>query len=204
LLASLDWRKLVSDNTNVSPAVLEAKARREEDVLDGILELTTGVRIRLGHVPPGILEDVAGRVQAPRVPNWFNPDKGVEEPNPNSPDYLAALAEYELKQAAAIMDAIALFGMDLVDGVPEDDSWIGKLKILSRRGGFDMSGYDLDDPIEREFLFKRYIALGNEDLMTIGKAVGTVTSHDIERARASFRDDETRAADRTGRSEEGD
>jgi len=186
----------VSENTTVSPAVLEAKARQEEEKYDGIIELTTGVRVRLGHVPPGILEDVAHRVKPPKVPSWFNPDKGVEEPNPNHPDYLAAVAQYELDQAAAVMDAIALFGMELVDGVPEDDSWISKLKILSKRGGFDITGYDFDDPVEREFLFKRYIALGNEDLVTLGKAVGTVTSHDIERARASFRDDETREADR--------
>jgi hypothetical protein len=181
--------------TKTSPAVQEAKARRDKETGDGITTLSTGVRVRLSPVPPGILEDVAQRVRPPKVPMWRNPEKDVDEPNPNHPDYIEALSRFELEQAAAILDAMALFGMELADGLPADDRWLKQLKIMSKRGGFDINAYDLEDEVDREFLYKRYLALGNEDLLTIGRSAGNITGEDVERARRSFRDDEAQQTD---------
>lgn len=192
---------MTETSQKVSPAVEEAKSRRKKAKRGGIIELSTGVRIKLTGVPPALLEDVVSRVEEPRVPMWFNPDKDREEPNPNDPDYIRALNEVERERSVAILEAVVLFGMELVDGLPEDDSWLKKLRLMDRRGTFDMSGYDLDDELDLEFLYKRYIALGMEDLAFVVSTVSGVDEEDINKAREAFLDDQKRAANRSGTSD---
>jgi hypothetical protein len=117
---------------------------------------------------------------------WHNDEKDRDEPNPADPTYIIALTQSEHKRNTAAMDTMIMFGVDLIDGVPEDDKWIGKLKMMVKRGMLDLSGYELNDKDDKEFLFKRYIAVGVEDLGLISAKSG-ITSKDIEKAEDSFR-----------------
>ena len=89
---------------------------------------------------------------------WFNKAKDRDEPNPVDPDYLRELEKYQQETTRVTFDVFALFGIELVDGMPEDDSWLSKLKLNARLGHLDLSTFDLEDEVDREFLFKRYVA----------------------------------------------
>ena len=126
---------------------------------------------------------------------WFNPEKEQEEPNFMHPDYIEAQTEAERKRSDAALDAALLFGVKLVDGVPEDDSWIANLKYMEKRGSIDLSDWDLDDEFEREFIYKRYVAMAGDDFTLIAELSG-VPSGERARARNTFHGDEER--DSTG------
>lgn len=148
------------------PAV--AIAKEEAGETEPRIVERQGVRARLVAVPAGVLEESESRIKDPPVPMWHNPDKDREEENPNDPAYLRALQENELARGKAAMEAVCLWGVELLNGLPEDDAWIGKLKFAERRGHLDLSWVDWNDPIELEFVFKRYAFVTVDDLTYCG------------------------------------
>lgn len=188
----------MSENSKVSPAVLEAKKQRDQEEKGDIMVLDSGVRVRVKQVPPGLLQDVVSHIEEPSVPTWYNEDKGRNEPNPNSPDYIKALQKYEEEQSLAMLDVIALFGLELVDGLPEDKSWIRKLKIIARRSKLDLSDYDLDDEIDVKFLYIRFIALAGSDYIKLGQVLSGISEGDVSAAQNMFPGDEGRSTDNGG------
>jgi len=116
---------------------------------------------------------------------WHNPDKDRDEPNPNDPKYIAAKQEADRQRGIAAIDAVVMFGVELLDGVP-DDGWLGKLRYLEKRGLLDLESFDLDDPLDLEFLYKRYVAVSAQDIAYIMRTSG-VREEDVEAAIRSFR-----------------
>jgi len=116
---------------NKSAAVKVAK----EATLDATREvnLSTGVRAKLRPVATTLIDEVASRIKDPEVPMWHNPDKDRDEPNPNDPKYIAAKEEADRQRGIAVIDAVVMFGVELLDGVP-DDGWLGKLQYLETAG----------------------------------------------------------------------
>jgi len=156
--------------------------------------LSTGVRVRLRPVPAWLVQEAQSRVEDPPVPNWHNPDKDREEPNPNDPGYLAALQKNQARRAEAATDVMMLFGVELVDAVPPDETWLPKLRFLEKRGAFSFDGYDLADPLERAFVFVKFIAMGSGDWALLG-AVAGLSGEDVDRAVRSFRGQPERGTD---------
>jgi hypothetical protein len=76
------------------------------------------------------------------------------------------------------MDAMALFGVELLDGVPEDGVWVKKLKLL----GIE---FDENDPVERDFYYKKHIALAGPDFALLGRISG-LSEEAITAAEDSF------------------
>jgi hypothetical protein len=173
-----------------NPAVEVAKslATREKET---IIETQYGASLRVVPVSPSLLDEVSSRIKDPQVPMWHNPDKDRDEPNPNDPNYLAEIEEAKRKRGVAMIDAMVMFGAELVGGLPNDDRWLKKLQFLAKRGQLDLEGYDLSDELDLEFLFKRFIALDNEALMEVTKASGMV-SEEVTQAEATFRSSEER------------
>lgn len=192
------------ESTPTSPAVAEAKARRSgtKIAIGEEIELSTGVRVVLQRVPPGLLEDVVNRVKDPEVPVYYDTDKDREIPNPSHPDYLKAMKQADRDRSVAVIEATVLFGIELVDGLPDDDGWLKKLRFLDRRGVFDLEAYDLDDELDKEFVYKRYIALGDQDFVTLTSLVSGIEPEEIEKAQRSFRDEATREAYRGSSAQE--
>lgn len=174
----------------MNEAVTVAKQPDEE----GIVTLSTGVRARITTVSQAIIQDALGLLKEPRPPMWLNPDKEREEPNPMDPDYLEALQEHEQKQYQVTFNTFAMFGVELVDGLPENDDWLRKLVIMDKFGTLDLSAFDLDHEIDREYLYKRYIAMGNADYVLVGIRSG-VSQEEIRRAASSFQRKEIRGED---------
>jgi len=168
-----------------APAVEIAKRQQAGD---GTVTLSTGVRVRLRPIPPGTMQEARMSVALPKVPVWINPDKNREEPNPNDPDYLDALVECNHQRIQAIEEVALMFGIELVDGVPELGDWDRNLQWLARKGRIDLAGYDLSDPIDREFLYKKHAALGPDDWVIVQRLMG-VSREEVDAAAETFRGD---------------
>jgi hypothetical protein len=180
----------MSEKTNAALAVARELA---EENASGIQTLSTGVRARLVPVGVNLIRDAALHIQDPPVPKFLNEDKGREEENPSDPAYQAACAEAERRRENASVDALILFGVELADGVPEDGDWLKKLRFLAKRGGLDLDGFDLDDPLDRELLYKKYVAVGSDDMIALGLMSG-ISRMEVRAALDSFPGDTPRAA----------
>lgn len=169
-------------------AVAVAKAQRKVNA-DEIVVLSTGVRARISPVTATLVDAVQAKIIDPDPPMVFIDEKGREEPNPSDSKYLKAMERAQVDRVVAAMDAMAMFGVELVDGLPADESWVKKLRLLERLGTLDLSDLDLDDPIEREFAYKRYFALAPQDIALVASATG-LNEADIDVAEATFRSQE--------------
>ena len=180
----------------MNEAVTVAKGKRAEKESDGTLMLSTGVKARLRPVSQSIIQDAIALCREPRPPMWANPDKdGRAEPNPLDPDYLEAVEEYQAHMRAVTFDCFAMFGIEIVDGLPSDDKWLREIRLMERLGHLDLGKFDLDDELDREFLYKRYVAMGNADYVIIG-AMSGIREEEVRRAADSFPGDEERPEDR--------
>ena len=165
-----------------NPVIDAAKGKKTENVVT----LSTGIQAILRPVSASLLQDVMSRIVDPAEPWVMNEEKGRKEIDPYDTEYLAKIASNNRERARASMDAMAMFGIDLVDGLPEDTTWLKRLRQFEKLGYLDLAQFDLEDDIDQEFLYKRYIALGNQDLMDIGRMSG-IRQEDIAEAEASFR-----------------
>lgn len=171
-----------------SAAVDVAEAVREQT---GVVQLSTGYWIRIKPVSASLIDEAQSVLREPPVPEFYIAEKDRYEPNPSDPAYLRALERLDVDRAIAAADTIILFGVELVneDGSPyviESGEWMKKLKFLEKRGQLDLSVYDLDDPLDMEFIFKKYIAVAAPDFVIISEASG-IREEDISRAKRSFK-----------------
>jgi hypothetical protein len=174
-----------------SPAIDVAKGKVE---VGEIHTLSTGVRARLVPVAANLITDAQMRVKDPPVP-WIKDEaKGQEYENPQDPEYIRKCEEAQMKRLQAGIDVMILFGVELVDGLPEDEGWLNKLRYAEKLGHLDLSAYDLDDELERRFIYKRYVAVASRDYIEIGKLSG-VGREEVKAALDSFPGDEARSTD---------
>ena len=165
-----------------SPAPGVARTRNVSDV---IVYLSDGNKARVLPVPAALIDEVSNRIPEPPVPMWHNQDAGRDEPNPDDPAYLAALRDMNRKRGIAAIDAMVMFGVELVDGLPQDEAWLKKLRMLERLGRLDLSAYNIEDLFDKEFLYKRYVAVDNIVLGKISEISG-ITPADVEAAELPF------------------
>jgi hypothetical protein len=161
-------------------AVVVAEKVRPEKERTDIITLSTGVRAKLVPVSASLIDEVTAQVKNPLPPMWMNEQKGREEPNPSDPEYLQKLEDTERERGVKAMDALVMFGVELVDGVPEDDVWLSKLQFL----GVVEADRELS-PMEREFLYKKHVALSAVDISEVTKMSG-ISAEEVEIAEATF------------------
>ena len=161
----------------MSKAVIATAKAQSKDTGD-IHTLSTGVCVRLRPVPPSLINDVMLRVPVPEVPVFWNEQKGREEKNPSDPGYAIEVERYGQARGAAAMDAVIMFGIELLDDSWKTDTgWVTKLKILNVE-------FDSDDPVSFEFHYKKYVAMGADDLALVMQMAG-VSEEDIAKAKKS-------------------
>lgn len=166
-------------------AVKVAKKSKSEDE---IITLSTGDLARIHPVTSALIEEAISLVPIPQPPMWYNADKDREEPNPSDPTYLMQLEEARRKQGVATIDTIVMLGVELVDGLPEDETWIKQLKLLEKRGRVNLKDFDLEDEFDREFCYKRYIAVSNADIVKVTSRSG-LSEEGVEQASQKFPSD---------------
>lgn len=152
-----------------------------------LVELSTGVVLRVRPVPQSLFADLMARFPMPEPPVVFIPDKGREEENPDDPTYLKRVNETNAAIAKAMSDAVILLGTE-VDRVPkgfstqESAGWADELRLL---------GYDLASKRARYLAWVKFVAGPTlDDYQAIWKAVGRltgVTEQDTQAAVRRFR-----------------
>lgn len=153
---------------------------------DEIVTLSTGVRVRVKPVTATLIDEVQSKIVDPDPPEIFLEEKGRSEPNYSDPRYLRAIERAQVNRVIAAVDALVLFGVELVDGLPEDKDWVKKLKFMEKLGTLDLSSLDLSQDIDQEFAYKRYVAVSATDIATISMASG-LSEGDVAAAEAIFR-----------------
>lgn len=176
--------------SKIDKAVVGAAKRRENKESDEHT-LSTGVLVRFVPVSMTLLSETQSAIPDPDVPMWENVDKGTVEPNPDHPDYLKALRKAEGDRNRAALDTMIMFGVELVNGVPDSD-WLSKLKLARRVGltTVDVDSFDLESDIELEYLYKRYVAVTTKDMVDVMRHCSGVSEEDVEEAVSSFQSDE--------------
>ena len=162
------------------------EAAREMQEYDEDFLYVEDYRIRVKPIPAAIITDVTNRIPDPIVPTWYNKEMERTESNPNDPEYARAKSEVERKRGEAMIDATILFGIELPDGIPDPAEWMPRLQFMIKRGQLDLSSFDLSDPLELEYVFKRYV-IGNIALITHIQQISSVMPDDIGKAAAPFR-----------------
>jgi hypothetical protein len=152
---------------------------------DSVTVLSTGVRVRLKPVSSTLVEEIKSAIPMPDVPKVWLADKEREEENPNDPRYIEAVERAMMARADATLDALVLFGVELIDGIPDDDEWVLNLKMLERLGHLDLKRFNLKDDFDRKFCYKRYVAVAGADLRMVGQLHG-LNPLEVARARSTF------------------
>lgn len=157
-----------------------------------VIKLSTGILARVLPVSPNLVDEAMASVEDPPIPVVKKED-GTEYENPDHPAYERALAKANKQREQAAMDALVMFGVTLVDadgneiGAPEDNEWVEKLQFLARRGRLDLAGIDFTNELDRDFMYKRHVAIAAMDIMAITKRSG-LREEDVQRALNSFPD----------------
>lgn len=172
-------------------AVLEvARTKQESD----IVTLSTGVKARIKPVAAALLSQVTGFIQEPEIPTFYDEDRGRDVENPSDHNYILAVQSANQRRATAAMDAMIMFGVELIDGIPADDTWLRQLRLMEQLGSMSLEGYDLKDPLVLDFLYKKFVAVASDDLVLIGRRA-RLNDEDIASAADSFRSKTERTTD---------
>jgi hypothetical protein len=175
-------------------AVASAKRQSNLGISDDPILLASGYWVRIRPVSAHLIDGAQAQIETPKPPIVMIEDKGREEENPSDPDYLYALERVDIERSLAATDAMILFGVELIDeegnptGVPEDGEWLDKLKFLEKKGLFDLSEFDFEDELDKEFAFKKLVVISTVDLPLVAMANG-VRGEDIDNALGTFRGD---------------
>jgi hypothetical protein len=179
-------------------AATAAAAAQENGALPSELILSNGIVLSLRPIPPGIIERAIARLERPKVPKITLKDKGVEEENPNDPEYLDALAIRERKVIETSTNVMLLVGT-AIKSIPDglcgpNDSWLDT----------EMLSY-LGVEAEMKTKYDRYLSWLNlyglacqEDVLVVLSAVTKMAGlgeEDVQAAVSRFRSRKTRRTD---------
>lgn len=171
------------------PVVIEAvrmSERANGNSDKDIVILADGHRARVKPVSATLIEEITSAIKAPKVPVIHDEERNRDLENPDDPDYIRAVEDANRARGIAAMDAMVLLGVELLDGVPPDEEWLPNLRLLEKLGRLNLSAYDLSDPLERAFVYKRLIAVDTNVLNQVGRRAG-VTPAAVAEAEDAFR-----------------
>lgn len=158
----------------------------KELVSDDIETLRSGVRVKLVPVPAALVDAVTSKIKEPEIPIVVLGDgSGREEANPNDPVYQKEMDEVRRLRGLAAIDAMAMFGVELVDGLPPDEEWLDKLKQMEAMELLDLSQYDLEDKTIKELVFKKFVAV-TTDVITRVTEISGISPEEVAAAEESF------------------
>ena len=191
--------------------VADTQRNGREDPADANrVEFRSGLVLGVREVPPLILRQPLQRLPEPEPPMIPLPDKGegIEEPNPNDPEYIRKHSEWEMTVGLSIMDTLMLLGTTepnedgeptpLIENLPkgmflpESEGWVKWLEAAN-------VSVDTTTENTRYLCWLRYYAVSNSgDLAKLTRAIAGksgVREEDVALAAQAFPGDETRRAD---------
>jgi len=173
----------MTKNSKTKTAASEVKAERAKKSKDKIRTLSSGYRVRMKSVAANIIREVQLKIKDPVVPTFPHPnDPELTVENPSHPDYLVAKQDVVDQRSTAAMDAMILFGLDLLDPIPEENEWLEKLSFM---GLIDEKDLESINGYQRELYFKKFVVADATVVTQIAQMSG-VTQEMIAEARDSF------------------
>lgn len=171
---------------NSSDPVAQAVTKVAKDqATDDILTLRSGVRIKLIPVPASLIDAVTSKIKEPEIP-IVTLDDGRDTANPVDPIYIKEMDEVRRLRGLAAIDAMAIFGVELVDGLPPDSEWLNKLMQMESMGMLDISEkYDLNDPLMKELVYKKFVGV-TTDVITKVTEISGISPEEVAEAEESF------------------
>jgi hypothetical protein len=174
-------------------AAADAAAAAEHPIAR--ITLSTGIVLTLIPVSPRAVRDAGDRLPRPEVPTFYNESKERDEPNPDHPEYRAALDRWQYEGVEASLKFALSLGTrpefipdDRVG--PDDDRWIEDINE-----GHEVNG--TEPPPLRRTGKGRYLdwllwyAVGSDEdtfrLSRILLATTVPTEEEVARALDSFR-----------------
>lgn len=185
-----------------SAAVRGATAVAGEFVTE--LTLQSGIVLRLKPVSPAAIRAASSRVPMPSVPIVHLEESNRDEPNPNDPDYLRMLIEWQLNQASAAQTVALLLGTEIISVPegwcrPEEQGWIDELRAVYAITGLEGIELHEEPPMARYLDWLRLYAMTTEIdtyIMTRILTLGVLlTEEEVAQHAASFRRDHARITD---------
>lgn len=176
-----------SDNN----AVVKVATRKVAGENTEAMENQYGDKFRLRPVSRLAIAEAMGEIHDPIPPSYINPNTGASEPNPASEEYQKALQQVKAERAQVAADALIYFGIEMITPVPEDEKWLQELTWFLKRKKINLDFGELEDPTNKEFLYKKYrIASDPAVLEKLNEVNGfsEVKEEQVAAARATFPD----------------
>jgi hypothetical protein len=191
---------MTGDNPeDVAAKAAVATAETEQQEETGEITLSNKIKLRVGAVPPLLLNQVRTQISPPKIPTFFNEDKQRDEENPNDPGYEGALQEYYSTIGMAVVDLLLLKGVEILRvprGIPKWDSseWHEDLSFVGIKVPSSDNG--------KRLVWLRSIALatGADVSLLMSKLfrMHGISEEDVAVAAESFRGQAKGRADRNG------
>ena len=162
------------------PAVAVEKERLNGAGENGVYTLSNGDQVRFKAVPDMYITRALQRVKEPPVPRFFDEERGIEIENPSDPAYLRALAEVNQRRGSITVDALLMWGCELVKSRLEEAGWVKELQLLGEE-------FDPADPTERRFAYLKNIAFASSQDIAVLMAQLNISREDLEQAADNFR-----------------
>ena len=167
-------------------AINVAKKQQKNVVTE--LTLSTGYTVRIKPVSQLTIEESQSLVKYPPVPIIYDADKDREYPNPNDPTYKQECEAVDTRRGIVAVETALMLGVEVE--LPKDDSWLNNLRLMHKRKLLDLSEFDFDDDLDKEFLFKKHIAFGGQqDLALLMAHISGLDEEAIQAAMSQFRTD---------------
>jgi len=179
---------LVPEKVSTKKAAADTKrARANKKVARNKITTTqSGYRVKLVPVAANVLREAMSRIPDALTRVFTNPTDGKEYENPAHPEYIAEVKLVEEERTKASMNAMVLFGMELLDDIPEDNEWLEKCRFAKLISDDEYKeAISADGKYMREMLFKNFIVSDFKVINQIASMSG-VTKEMIALARDSF------------------
>lgn len=160
-----------------------AIAASEEKEQGEIYTTAGGYRVRFRPVGVGLLQKVSAQIPDPIVPVVPHPnDESRLIENPMDPKYREELRKIQSAREEAIINALFLRSIELLDEIPDESEWLDDLVFL---GVISEQEIENSTPKHIELWFKKHVVADTETQSRIMKSMG-LTEGMVAEARQTF------------------
>lgn len=191
-----------NDSKTAVEAVVEVARKHENASQNNILDLPSGHRVEIRAVSVALIQEVMQSIPDPLPPTFTNKETGKEEANLGSPVYYQDRLKVTRLREQASSDAMIYFGVKLLSPMPDTDEWLNEFQWYVKRMKLPFELGDLTDPINKQFLFKKYI-LADTDVIFHISQLSNVTEEQVASSRKTFRGDKAGVPDSGSKREGG-
>jgi len=171
-------------------AILDGLGQVDNDITVYVCE--NGLKLKLRPVRQLIIYEAERKLTPPRVPTFYNEQKGRDEPNPADPAYQDAFRQYQYTRGMIAVDTYYILGTKPIEPLPADvdpvdsPNWVDMLEAT----GANISDIPPSGP-RRYLAWLKYHAVPDTDMNVLINRIsllsGGVSEEQVRQAEAVFR-----------------